>query len=235
MAYHIATLSPNIVLRFVIMSVHIAIESGRRVYMSKKTNSFLDTMNAEFFQPRGLYALVMQYKPSSKVDDKAMDANNTTNYAVGKRVGDDKSKMQDYHSASGKVLEQQIPECCPLVFPKLEKATDEQKQNAMKRAGHWYREYTDRRSEAKFEGSNPGSRLNISDPNQKKGFASQYSDPNSAVNRGGLIGVLTGGKIDPKSRRMARRNKVRMKIGRKPKDPNKQRGMKRLLVEVRYP
>lgn len=54
-----AAMAPSVILHFSAMAVHISIETGRRIYVSKKTNSYLDDMNEYYFQPRGLYAMIV--------------------------------------------------------------------------------------------------------------------------------------------------------------------------------
>ena len=53
------SVAPSAVVHFSAMAVHISIETGRRLYISKKTNSYIDEINAAYFQPRGLYAMIV--------------------------------------------------------------------------------------------------------------------------------------------------------------------------------
>ena len=45
------------------MAVHLSIETGRRLYISKKENSYLDEVNEKYFRPRGLYAMIVSPAP----------------------------------------------------------------------------------------------------------------------------------------------------------------------------
>jgi hypothetical protein len=58
MAY-VTSVVPSVAIHFGAMAVHISIEAGRRLYISKKSNSYIDEMNAYYFQPRGLYAKIV--------------------------------------------------------------------------------------------------------------------------------------------------------------------------------
>lgn len=51
---------------FITMTVHVGVETSRRAYIHYQQNEYLDSMNEQFFKPRGLYCLVMNYKPSSE-------------------------------------------------------------------------------------------------------------------------------------------------------------------------
>ena len=57
------SVAPSAVVHFSAMAVHISIETGRRLYISKKTNSYIDEINAVYFQPRGLYAMIVSLVP----------------------------------------------------------------------------------------------------------------------------------------------------------------------------
>lgn len=55
------SVAPSVIVRFSAMAAHISIEAGRRLYMSKKQNSYIDEINAYYFQPRGLYAMIVSF------------------------------------------------------------------------------------------------------------------------------------------------------------------------------
>lgn len=151
----------------------------------------------------------MTYKPGSKNESEMLDFDTAAATAVDTRNKDEKSSQQDYKSSSGKMLDQQIPECCPLVFPELEKASGEQKENAFKRSLNFTREYYDQRGQAEFAANNPDSKLNV----KEQEFAGKHGDPKNFENSG-LLGVATGGRIDPRRRRFERKNKLRERLGK---------------------
>ena len=51
--------APSATVHFTAHAVHLSIEAGRRLYISKKSNSYIDEMNAYYFKPRGLYAMIV--------------------------------------------------------------------------------------------------------------------------------------------------------------------------------
>ena len=155
-------------------------------------------MNERLFKPRGLYAMIMTYKPSSTAADEVIDLNQNITKAVGTRYDGHGSK---FHSSSGKTRgELQLPEAAPLIFPELDALPDEQKN---KKSGHFLGDYFDRRAQAKFEAENPDSKLNVA---PRKEFASRFSDPNHPANDGSPISLITGGAVQGRrSRRRARR------------------------------
>jgi hypothetical protein len=109
-------------------------------------------MNNTLFKPHGLYAMLMTWKPSSNSSSiiSTIDLNAKLLSAVAAREVHQRSNL---HSTSGKTVGQaQMPESAELVFPLLESASEEEKTNAMKRAGHWVSEWRDRRTRGKFVG-----------------------------------------------------------------------------------
>ena len=161
----------------------------------------------------------MTYQPGSKSQSETLDFETAAATAVDRRNRDDKSSLDNYKSSSGKTLNQQLPEVCPLVFPELEKAGGEQQENAFKRSLAFTRHYYDRRSQAEFAAHNPGSKLNVKDHE----FATKYGHPTTFENSG-LIGVMTGGKVDPRRKRWESRNRRREAFGKKP-IPSGQQGL----------
>ena len=150
----------------------------------------------------------MTYKPGSKNDSEMLDFDTAAATAIDKRNKDEKSSLQDYKSSSGKMHNEQISDACALIFPELDKASGEQQENAFKRSLNFTRDYYDRRSQAEFAAHNPDSKLNV----QNQQFAGKYGDPTTFENSG-VIGVATGGKIDPRRRRQLRLQALRKKAG----------------------
>ncbi len=231
MAYSVSAVSINPIVHLTAFCVHTSIEGGRRLYMSKQTNNFLETMNEKLFRPHGLYAMIMTYKPSSSQASEMIDVKTHITSSVAARTIGDRSK---FHSASGKTIgEQMMPEAAPLVFPDLQAAGDEQKKNAFKKATAFMGDYRDQRAQARFRAQAPDSQLNVKPAPE---FASRWADPNHAVNQGGLLGVLSGGMINPKVRRRQRRRGRRTAMGMSTNSNGQQRtgmigGVKRKLQE----
>ncbi|KIW35199.1 uncharacterized protein PV07_01912 [Cladophialophora immunda] len=203
------------------MVVHTSVELSRRQYVKYQSNKYLDNMNETFFKPRGLYALVMAYKPES--DDLVQNVNMNTN-VVTSIATRDSGRGGRFANAAGSSREIEIPESAPLIFPELDALPESEKENAFKRSGKRLGDYFDRRAQAKFEKANPGSKLNVY---QERQFASRFSDPNHPANSGSLIALLSGGKIDTteadrmKAERRARKRNFkdarRVSRGREPR------------------
>ncbi|KAL9042519.1 MAG: hypothetical protein Q9214_003756 [Letrouitia sp. 1 TL-2023] len=214
-----ATVSPDPIVHFAAVIVHTSIETGRRIYNTKKlvdirilsvpwsdeaisrTNTYLDQINETLFKPHGLYAMIMTYKPGSSQASELINLDDHIANSVYARQSGGRS---NYRTASGKTHgAAEMPEACPLVFPNLEAASGAEKENAFKRAANFARDYNDRRAQATFEAKNPNnSQLNVA-PRQE--FSSRFADPNHPVNNGGLITLLTGGVYSPAARKRERR------------------------------
>ena len=198
-----AALGPSLVMHFSAMAVHMSLEAGRQLYMNKQTNTYLDEANSNLFQPRGLYAMIMRYDPAStKAEQEVADFDTTTAAAVGKHANSGASRLQDFRAASGKTLDAQMPEICPLLFldsPSESGEVDGRSESTSKRYMKFTRDYYDRRGQASYAAHNPNSKLNV----QEHEFAGRYSDPTTFENSG-LLGVLTGGAVDPYRRKHER-------------------------------
>ena len=142
------SVAPSVIVHTTALMVHTSIEAGRRMHISHKTNDYLDRMNENLFKPRGLYAMIMTYKPDSPDASSLVDVNRHIVDSVAARQGGGRSSLR---TASGKTHgEAEMPDAAPLVFPKLQAAGDEEKKNAFKRAIEFSRDYGDRRAQATF-------------------------------------------------------------------------------------
>jgi hypothetical protein len=175
------------------LAIHISIEASRRAYVHYNTNKYLDSMNDRLFHPRGLHAVIMKYNPSSTSATEVIDMNSTITRAVSSRI--DPAHRSALHMSSGTTRSDlQLPTAAPLIFPALD---------SLSAANHgksgFLSDYFDRRARATFAAQHPDSKLNVL---PQTGFASQYADPTSGVNHGGLRGLVTGGRVPD---RMTRR------------------------------
>ncbi|EXJ77121.1 hypothetical protein A1O3_10279 [Capronia epimyces CBS 606.96] len=190
LTYTVAAATVNPAVHLAAFAVHTSIEAGRRLRNTREINKYLESMNEELFKPRGLYALLMTYKPTSSESVVGVDMKQSVASSIMSRNSGQRTK---FRTASGKTYgDAELPECAPLVFPALDAANPEQKQNAFKRAGAFMSDYRDRRARAQFEHNNPDSRLNIL-PQEK--FSSIFADPNHPINKGGSLNVITGGYL----------------------------------------
>ncbi|KAK4064434.1 hypothetical protein Trihar35433_7951 [Trichoderma harzianum] len=205
------------------IAAQVTTQVSLQAHSRSKTNAFLNKMNAEFFRPRGLIAIVMTWKPSRPgevVTQVTFDAalEQATQNASGPRSGMGggiSNKMQASHGTTNF----EWPESAPLVFPTLDKLSDsaegrqaveeagKKEPNGMKRSMIFAMEYMDKRSQAQWANMHPESRL--AQLNVKPEFHSRYADPNHPASSGSLLALLTGGAIGGgvSDRKQARRDR----------------------------
>lgn len=210
---------PNPIVMATTIAIQVASRTAQELQARYRTNTFLDKMNASLFQPRGLYAMIMTFKPESPNERYFnTNINDATSIALTKSISPPTSSlnasMRNIRLSSGVTKgEMSLPESAPLIYPALDaaaadvastdQALSEKKQNALKSSGGFLADYLDRRAQAEYAGSHPNSRL--AGPPPSKQFASRYSDPNHPANSGSIIALLTGGHFDPKARKRVRR------------------------------
>jgi hypothetical protein len=112
-------------------------EASRRTYIHYQQNKYLDTVNEQFFKPRGLYCLVIKYKPSSDEPMEEVDLDHNIAKTIEERDGQSKWKNLFSASSSTTTQEAEIPEAAPLIFPQLDDLDEEQKESSVKRFGHF--------------------------------------------------------------------------------------------------
>jgi hypothetical protein len=156
-------------------------------------------MNKEFFQPRGLYCLLMTWNP------ELPDAPATT---IDLR--------HKFKSSDGKAYGNIFPEVAPLVFPQIDQLASDQdaekKFAKMKKKKEFVAGYMDKRAQAKFvsyplqiitglheltivssqAAEHPDSHLT---QGPKPTFTSRYADPNHAASSGDPLALITGGHL----------------------------------------
>ncbi|KAL6252929.1 hypothetical protein RBB50_000648 [Rhinocladiella similis] len=211
---------PNPIAMGVAIAVQVAAGTAKEVQTRHRRNTYLDQINETLFKPRGLYCMIMTFKPDSPYDPVMHVDLNSTDRALTKALSTPESemraKLKNLRLSSGVTKgEMSLPEAAPLVYPALDAAATQaaqsgaqlpqQKQNALKSSGKFLADYLDRRAQATYAGSNPGNRLAAATPPPRKEFASRFSDPNHPVNSGSLVALLTGGHFDPKAGKRARR------------------------------
>ncbi|KAL7904642.1 hypothetical protein GGI35DRAFT_462950 [Trichoderma velutinum] len=205
------------------IAAQITTQVSLQAHSRSKTNTFLNKMNAEFFRPLGLIALIMTWKPSrvgEVVTQVTFDATmeQATQNASGPRPGMGSgisNKMQASHGTTNF----EWPESAPLVFPTLDKLADsaegrqaveeagKKQPNGMMRSMIFAMEYMDKRSQAQWANMHPESRL--AQLNAKPEFHSRYADPNHPASSGSLLALLTGGAVGGRvsDRKQARRDR----------------------------
>lgn len=224
-ACFVAGLVPNPIAMAVTISVQVASRTGQEMQSRYRRNTYLDQINETLFKPRGLYCMIMTFKPDNPhkpVLDLDVRSLQSSDQALLKATSTPESeirgKLKQIRLTSGTTQgELSLPESAPLIYPAVDAAArtaieaeggagatpTEKAQNAFKSAGAFMSTYLDRRAQAEYAGMKPASKL-AAPPAEKK-FASRYSDPNHPANSGTLLGLLTGGKVDPKARRRGER------------------------------
>ncbi|KAK9357943.1 hypothetical protein V1504DRAFT_397936 [Lipomyces starkeyi] len=216
------------------ITVHVAIGFAKEIQARQRTNSFLDKMNNEFFMPRGLFCLIMTYKPDRSTPHEIVDISQTVRQTLAPASSTATEHLKKIRPSSGKTYgEVELPESAPLIFPALDSLASDNGQghNKFKRSQKFIANYFDRRAQATYTAQNPGSSLAVPVNSQ---FASRYSDPNHPANSGSLIAIVTGGKVDPKRRKRERRARRKgLDTSAVPVAPREGR-IKRMLKQVRH-
>ncbi|KAL5051418.1 hypothetical protein BDW71DRAFT_202600 [Aspergillus fruticulosus] len=170
----------------------IAMELRGRV----QANAFLQKLNRGFFQPRGLYCLVLSF---DNTHEEAMtDESLATAIATS---ADPKPGVHRYtdklRSHSGTTGPSAFPESAPLVFPVLDwlennvNAEQAEKLGRYKKFRKFVADYYDRRAQAEYAARNPESPL-AAPPT--RAFTSRFADPNDDTNKS-PISLATGGAV----------------------------------------
>lgn len=227
---------PNPIAMAVTIAVQVANQTAKEIQSRHRRNTYLDQINETLFKPRGLYCLIMTFKPDSP-HDPVLGFNmsafassslsvNATDQALVKATsipdGELRQKLAKIRLTSGVSKgEMSLPEAAPLIYPAIDAAAqaaldsaggssgatqavlpDSSKEKLNASSG-FLANYLDRRAQASYEGMHPDSRLVMPPPEKK--FASRFSDPNHPANSGTILGLLTGGRFDPKAKKRGRR------------------------------
>ncbi|KAJ5642454.1 hypothetical protein N7490_006454 [Penicillium lividum] len=180
------------------IAIQIATEMAIAAEGRRKTSSFFDQANREFFQPRGLYCLVMTWNPElADTPSTTVDLNSLISRATGGGSTDMLGRLQHkYKSSDGKGYGNIFPQVAPLIFPEIEQLVSdpnaEKKLSKMKKKGQFVTNYMDKRAQAKFIAENPDSHL-VQGPAPT--FTSRYADPNHPASSGDPLALVTGGKL----------------------------------------
>ena len=198
---------PNPIAMAVTTAVQVANNTAKEVQSRYRRNNFLDQINETLFKPRGLYCMIMTFKPDAApyfgVDVTASDQ------ALAKVLSEPDSelrgKLKNLRLTSGVAKgEMSLPDSAPLIYPALDAVmTDEQKASKVKASTAFVGSYFDRRAHAVYGATNPNSKLAVPPP--EKAFASRYSDPNHPANSGTIWGLVTGGRYDPIAQKRERK------------------------------
>ncbi|PGH28004.1 hypothetical protein AJ80_00259 [Polytolypa hystricis UAMH7299] len=178
------------------VGVGIATDAAMEVQSRFKSNKLLDSINAEFFIPRGLLCLVVTWKPEA-ADGELMIA---VNFEGGTVKSYSKTSLTQNIKdiIKQKISSEEGLQRLQLFFPSPDETAaahrtyvDGKKKNALDHAEVWLDEYMDRRSQAKWLDKNRD--LPTADLPPRPGFRSRYADPNYPAASGDIIAFLTGG------------------------------------------
>ena len=95
------------------------------MFSNSRTNSFLDEINAHFFHPRGLHALLMSYKPTERStwSSAPLDISHTITKSLTPSSSTAGKIKENLKFTSGKsYTEFSLPAAAPLIFPDLDAA-----------------------------------------------------------------------------------------------------------------
>ena len=219
------------------IAVQLASTTGKEIQSRHRRNGYLDAINEILFMPRGLYCMIMAFKPDNPYDPVvAMDVGassvaltkslsrfesqgtdvSDTSAALKKSLsppkGTVKQRLNQFRGTSGASKgELSLPESAPLIYPAIDAAAvaaaaaNEQgrpltkNQNILKSSSAFLTAYLDSRAQARWSGMHSSSKLaTIAPPNpETERFANRFANPNHPVHSGTLMGLVTGGKVDP--------------------------------------
>ena len=111
-------------------------------------------MNERFFQPKGLFCMIMTNRPQREAPAEPLDVSqNIAKFTVPAETKM-KRKLRDLRTSDGIICgEVEVPAAAPLVFPEIDDAagaegSDGTKQNALKKSSKAITDYLEKRSEA---------------------------------------------------------------------------------------
>ncbi|KAI5263420.1 hypothetical protein E4T47_09025 [Aureobasidium subglaciale] len=165
-----------------------------------RTATALRKLNEEFFQPRGLYCLIMVWNPESSnmveqvnINDTVADLSNVPHSVTG--------VQKKFRSSDGTTYgETAFSEVAPLTFPTLDELAAQtgqkaaEKKSSVAKGMTFVANYWDKRATAEYCMQNSDSVLAQVPQGE---FSSRYADPNHAAASGSLISFVSGGKLIP--------------------------------------
>ncbi|KAK5996209.1 Burnettramic acids biosynthesis cluster protein E [Cladobotryum mycophilum] len=204
------------------IAAQIATQVSLQAHSRSKTNTFLNKMNADFFRPLGLIAVILTWKPSKPGEVVTQARFDAALETAASNVSESQPGIRNKMQASNATTNFEWPESAPLVFPNLDKlattaegremideaaaAAAEKKPNGGARGMIFAMEYMDKRAQAQWAADHPTSGL--ANLGVEPEFHSRFSDPNHPASSGSLIALLTGGAIGGRGgRRQARRER----------------------------
>ncbi|GAA97335.1 uncharacterized protein L969DRAFT_17243 [Mixia osmundae IAM 14324] len=196
----IGGLSPSILATAACTLANSAAQATKEVTGGRgQGQQFLAGMNKHLFRPRGLFALVMCFKPGAGHSVSLGQFDETT--SIVQTAMTDQAGLSTPKAVAGTTEgEMALPYAVPLVFPGVDQKSSESKKALSN--SKVIANYFDKRAQAKYAAQNPGSSLT----QQRPSFASRFGDPTHAANQGGLVSLVSGGTIGKGKRRAGMQN-----------------------------
>ncbi|EMF16765.1 uncharacterized protein SEPMUDRAFT_76291 [Sphaerulina musiva SO2202] len=224
----IAGLAPSVIAIAICAAAQVAASVGAEVQSRARTNDFLDRMNEELFKPAGLYCMIVKYKSDADMQQKSSSLINliraervdvtTTNQTIAKYTrttasgdGDPtrtsmsmsmSNRIQNLRLASASTRgTAMLPDSAPLIFPDIDHTVAQAGPETFKDKTHdakkFLAHYLDRRAQMDQASQDPNSSLTRSNQ-QQHSFKTSIADPNHPMHSGGLIALVSGGKLTPR-------------------------------------
>ncbi|KAK5172100.1 uncharacterized protein LTR77_003738 [Saxophila tyrrhenica] len=235
MSAAIAGFAPSVIAMAVTTAVQFAAGVGQEVQQRQRTNHFLDRMNQELFQPAGLYAMIVKYKPEDELQKNSNSlltrlgvTSEKVDLSTNQTIAKYSRALTSESASSGQSMSQRmqglrlfsqttkgscaIPESAPLIFPDVDNAValegEESFKAKAKDAKGFLADYFDRKAQAKYATADPNSSLNV--PDEQRAFRSKLADPSHPMYNGGIVGFVSGGALTrDRAERDNRRNERR--------------------------
>ncbi|KAI1775543.1 hypothetical protein F4818DRAFT_52937 [Hypoxylon cercidicola] len=150
------------------LAVQIAAGVYKETQGRKHQNDFIVRMNEELFRPRGLYCLIMAYRPDS---GKNSTRQGTVTQLDINATGTQANRNNRYRSNDGTMGPIEFPASAELIFPDLENASRDDKEgegsigDTVLKAFERFNDRRDLKSQRKYLKKNPTSALSpLMDP-----------------------------------------------------------------------
>jgi hypothetical protein len=115
-----------------------------------RTSTFLSRADVQLFEPRGLFAMVMTFKPEQQ--SQIVDVDSSSPSAMAMRGVQGLGLSRTRNEPNTTYGELQLPPSAPLIFPTVDSkmAGGAQQHNGLKGVGHFTADYFDQRAQAKY-------------------------------------------------------------------------------------
>ncbi|PVH88833.1 hypothetical protein DL98DRAFT_648167 [Cadophora sp. DSE1049] len=188
----------------------VVIETATSVQTRTRSNDLLSKFNAEFFQPRGLFCLLMTLNPetASKGEEELAVSSIVSRARTSLYEDNIAQKARSLRRSDGTT--NSIPLAAPLIFPDLDELAEKndekskKKKDSLTSASEFVDRYLDKRAVAKYGAKHPDSTL----AQPKPVFKSRYADPTHPAASGNFRALLTGGKSAAQSPKDAEKREI---------------------------